>query len=68
MSDLLEVDDQIDPNDALIVSQVLADPDSKFFFTNDTKMLDNQKILGYEYELRKTDRRNTRLKIIDWLD
>ena len=29
MLDLQEVDDRLDPNDALIISQVLADPDSK---------------------------------------
>ena len=68
MSELQEIDGQIDPNDALIVSQVLADPDSKFFFTNDAKMLDNQRIREYESKLRGTNRRNTRLKIIDWLD
>ena len=63
MSHLEEIDDWLDPNDALILSQILADPDSKFFFTVDTKIHHNPKIMYYEYELYNKGDRNTRLKI-----
>ncbi|MDE0267216.1 MAG: PIN domain-containing protein [Thaumarchaeota archaeon] len=68
MSNLENIDDWLDPNDTLILSQVLADPNSKFFFTVDTKILYNPKILDYEYELRKDGDRTTKLKITESLD
>ena len=66
VSKLRAIDDWLDPNDALILSQALADPHSKFFLTHDTKMLDNQKIVNDERELRDNSRRYTQLKIKDW--
>ena len=63
MSHLEEIDDRLDPNDALILSQILADPDSKFFFTADTKIRHNPKIMEYESELYSKGDRSTRLKI-----
>ena len=68
MLGLQAVDDRLDPNDALIVSQVLADPDSKFFFTADAEMRRNTAILDYESSLREKGDRNTRLKIRESLD
>ena len=68
MLDLQGIDDHLDPNDALIISQVLADPDSKFFFTADAEMRRNSAILDYESKLREEGDRNTRLKIRESLD
>jgi len=68
MSDLQKIDDQLDPNDALLISQVLADPNSKFFFTTDAKMRHNPEILDYESRLREQGDRSTKLKIRESLD
>ena len=61
------VDERLTPNDAMILSEALADPDSKFFFTNDSDMLVSLKIKEYESELFESGSRNTRLKIRDFL-
>ena len=62
MSELQKIDDRLDPTDTLIISQVLADPDSKFFFTHDKDILDNKCIMEYEYQMREAKQRNTLLK------
>ena len=54
---------RLTPNDAMILSEVLADPDSKFFFTRDGDILENLKIKNYENSLFEDGSRNTRLKI-----
>ena len=68
MFELQKRDDRLDPTDALIISQVLADPDSKFFFTHGKNTLDNKIITVYEFQMRKERQRNTQLKITDELD
>lgn len=68
MSYLQENDVWLDPNDMLIVSQVLADPDSKFFFTADGKIRRSIAIRDYESRLRDAGDRNTKLKIRESLD
>ena len=68
MLDLQAIDGRLDPNDALIISRVLADPDSEFFFTADAKMRRNSAILDYESGLRREGARNTILKIGESLD
>ena len=65
MPDIQELDERLTPNDAMILSEVLADPDSKFFFTRDNDMLENLKIKKYESALFECGSRNTRLKIRD---
>ena len=46
--DMQCLDECLMPNDATILSEVLADPDSKFFFTRDSDILENLKIKNYE--------------------
>ena len=65
MEELRRMDDRLDATDAMILAQVLADPDSKFFFTLDEKMRDNYVVGKCEKELRRSGRRNTKLKITD---
>ena len=65
---LQKMDCQLDPTDALIIAQILADPDSKFFFTHDQKILYNTAITTYEARLRDLGERSTVLKIKDGLD
>ena len=67
MLDIQGLDDRLTPNDAMILSEVLADPDSKFFFTGDSDILANLKIKEYESDLFESGSRNTRLKIRDFL-
>lgn len=63
MLDIQRLDERLMPNDAMILSEVLADPDSKFFFTNDRDILMSLKIKQYERDLFESGSRNTRLKI-----
>lgn len=52
MEELRRRDPILDGTDMAILAHALHDPDSKFFFTTDTRMLDNPAIDGYEKELR----------------
>lgn len=63
MLDIQGLDDRLTPNDAMILSEVLADPDSKFFFTRDSDILENLKIKNCESSMFESGSRNTRLKI-----
>ena len=63
MSKIRNIDEYIDPNDAIILAHVLADPDSKFFITPDSKILGNQKLIKYANSLYMDGKRNTKLKI-----
>ena len=65
MVKLSEKDNELDATDILIVAHVLSDPDSKFLFTNDNKLLGNTAILDLEKKLRADGKRNTGLKIQD---
>ena len=65
MEELRKRDERLDATDAMILAQVMADPDSKFFFTLDEKMSDNRVIEEYEKELRREGLRNEKLKITD---
>lgn len=58
-------DASLDPTDIMIVSHVLADPDSKFFFTVDSDILENVAITSLEKELNYKGKRHTTLKISD---
>lgn len=55
----------LDATDVMILSHVLSDPDSKFFFTPDSKILENAVITNLEKRLRDEGKRNTTLKIYD---
>ena len=57
----------LDITDNMILSHALADPESKFFFTKDSKMLGNNAIIQLEEELRVVGSRHERLKVTDWL-
>lgn len=58
-------DEWLDATDAMILSQVLSDPDSKFFFTTDSAMLRNAVIMDAEKSLRGEGKRRAILKISD---
>lgn len=60
-------DPRLDTTDIIILSHALADPCSKFFFTPDSKLVQNLKISEYEKKLRKEGKRATDLKISDAL-
>lgn len=59
----LRRDEFLDDTDIMILSHVLSDPDSKFFFTPDSKILENMAITDLEKMLRDEGKRNTQLKI-----
>ena len=65
MEELRKIDERLDGTDIMILAQVLADPDSKFFFTKDEKMLYNAAIQKYEQRLRSENLRREKLKITD---
>ena len=65
MEELRKRDERLDATDTMILAQVLADPDSEFFFTLDEKISDNRAIEEYEKELRRDGLRNEKLKITD---
>ena len=54
-----------DATDIMIVSHVLSDPDSKFFFTADSNMLENVAITYLEKDLNARGKRHTTLQISD---
>lgn len=58
-------DELLDATDVMIVSHVLSDPDSKFFFTTDGNMLENAAIIDLEKELSASGKRRVDLKISD---
>jgi predicted nucleic acid-binding protein len=51
--ELLNHDNELHVTDAVIVAFALADPNAKFFFTRDGKLLNNKIIMKYEKELRE---------------
>ena len=61
MEELRKRDERLDATDTMILAQVLADPDSKFFFALDEKISDNRAIEGYEKELRRDGLRNEKI-------
>ena len=65
MVTLSNKDELLNPTDVMILSHVLSDPDSKFFFTTDSNMLENAVITDVEKDLRNDERRHTALKISD---
>ena len=65
MADLSNKDELLDATDVMIMSQVLSDTDSKFFFTTDSKLLENVAIADMEKDLRDKGKRNIILKILD---
>ena len=58
-------DKLLDATDIMIVSHILSDPNSKFFFTVDSNMLDNTAIVDLEKDLNTNGKRHTILKISD---
>lgn len=65
MRHLHRADQYLDTTDIMIVSHVLADPKSKFFFTNDSKLIGNLAICEHEADLRNRKRREAKLEIKD---
>lgn len=63
MQHLHSNDPYLDATDIMIVSHVLSDPNSKFFFTNDAKLLKSRQIKECEQQLRDDGKRETDLKI-----
>lgn len=58
----------LDPTDLVIVAHALADPDSKFLFTTDKKMIESDIITVIEKKMRQFDnKRNIELEIKDSL-
>ena len=62
---LRDEDNSLGATDIMILSHVLSDPDSKFFFTTDSKILENVVITDLEKRLRDEEKRNESLKIRD---
>lgn len=60
---ILSKDEWLDATDAMILSHVLSDPDSKFFFTTDHIMLRNMATAELEKSLRDDGKRRVALKI-----
>ena len=58
-------DKWLDTTDAMILSQVLSDPDSKFFFTTDHVILRNAVVIDLERTLRGEGERRAALTISD---
>ena len=65
MEELRRMDDRLDATDAMILAQVLADPEAKFLFTPDGEMNNNKAVREYETELRRGGLRNEKLKITE---
>lgn len=65
MVELSEKDGELDATDIMMVAHVLADPDSKFLFTIDKKLLGNEAIINLAKTLESDGKRNTDLKIRD---
>ena len=60
---ILSKDEWLDAADAMILSHVLSDPDSKFFFTTDRIILRNMAAAELEKSLRDDGKRRVALKI-----
>ena len=60
---LRNVDSYLYMTDVLIISHALADPNSKFFFTPDSKLTQNPELKELENLLRIDNKRETELKI-----
>ena len=58
-------DTLLDATDVIILSHILSDPYSKYFFTNDSKMLYNQVIMDMDKFLNDDDKRHITLKILE---
>ena len=58
-------DESLDATDIMIVSHILSDPDSKFFFTMDSNILGNADIIDLEKDLNTSGKRRVTLKISD---
>ena len=65
MVTLRDKDPLLDATDVMILSHVLSDPDSKFFFTTDSKLLGSTVVTDLEKELHCNGKRNESLKICD---
>ena len=65
MSYIRKHDLYLDMTDIMIVSHALADPKSKFFFTNDTKLIGNSVINKYDVALNNDGKREMNLEIRD---
>ena len=65
MAKLQQADEMLDATDTMIVSNALADRHSKFFFTNDSRLLGNREIIRLEKNLKQQGKRETDLKIQD---
>lgn len=65
MVTLRDKDPLLDATDVMILSHVLSDPDSKFFFTTDSKLLGSTVAADLEKELYCNGKRNESLKIRD---
>lgn len=66
-AELARVDSRVVGVDAELLAVALADPDSKFLFTPDQTLTENESICDYELQLRHGGERNTKLKIVERL-
>ena len=64
VNELVRVAPELDMTDRIILAHALADPDSVFFITGDSKMIGNDPIQLYETRLRMQGRRNKKLVIV----
>ena len=64
MEELRKMDERLDATDTMIMAQVMADPDSKFLFTKDKKMIYSKEVKEHEQKLRSRGVRNEKLQII----
>ena len=62
-AELTRVDSRLAGADVMILAIALADPDSKFLFTPDQTLTENENVCNYELQLRHDEERSTRLKI-----
>lgn len=65
MGGLLRRVPELDGTDLVILAVALADPYSAYLFTRDRMLVGNDKIMAYEEDLRKKERRIVRLQITD---
>ena len=62
-AELTRVDSRLVGADVAILALALADPDSKFLFTPDQTLTENENVCNYELQLRHDEERSMRLKI-----
>ena len=62
-TELTHVDSRLVGAYVAILALALADPDSKFLFTPDQTLTENENVCNYELQLRHDEKRSTRLKI-----